>query len=63
MQKTINRKHHSIIFPDKYPYIKAKLHCKILQKLVSLVISSLVAQEVEDSTLGEGAEAETSPSY
>lgn len=63
MQKTINRKHCSVIFPAIYPYIRAKLHGKILQRLVSLAISSSLTQQVEDSTLDKGAEAETCASH
>lgn len=62
-KKTVNRKHCSVIFPDMYPYIEAKLHGKILQRLVPLAISSSVAQAVEDSTLDKGAEAEISASH
>lgn len=63
MQKTINRRHCSSYVYDIYPYIKTKLHGKILQKLVPLAITPSVAQEVEDSTLDKWAEAETSASY
>lgn len=63
MQKTIDRKHCSVIFPDIYPYTRAKLHGKTLQRLVSAAISSSLTQEVEDSTLDKGAEAETSASH
>lgn len=62
VQKTINWKHCSCYIYDIWPYIKTKLHGKILQKSVSLAISSSVAQEVEDSTLDKGTEAETSAS-